>query len=104
VKPAADAARDGMATDASTTCAMGTVRCNGACLGAGQTAGNCTVLLVDDNVGRIARAGQYVYYSIIVGGALRRIPVAGGASESVAPLRPNAMTGDATHLYFYTGA
>ena len=104
VKPGPDAATDASSTDASATCAMGTVRCNGACLGAGQTAGNCTVLLVDDNVGRIARAGQYLYYSIIVGGAIKRIPVAGGAPESVAPLRPNAMTGDATHLYFYTGA
>jgi hypothetical protein len=58
-------------------------------------------LVVDDDLLRIGLAGQYVYYYLI-NGTIKRVPIGGGPPEVVAYDSPEELTGDATHLYFYT--
>ena len=101
--PDTRSAGDAKSGDGAVECASNTLLCNGVCLAPGQSAGNCKALFADANMLGFARAGQYLYYTVLSGG-LKRAPIAGGPPENVSFDHPDGLVGDATHVYFYTGA
>jgi hypothetical protein len=90
-------------------CPQSTVVCNGACLSAGQTLGNCTVLAAQLTSTEMALAGGYIYYDFIdfsknEAESILRIPTSGGASETFLSnlVVVHELSADSTNLYILT--